>query len=141
MGVFQILHRNLQVITVSPEQDNLWSRVCTFANILDIVPLYYTDAIAGSEFLTYAANKLYVALNLEVSYSLSSAVTNPALLTIYDQANAVCFYGVNTKPVWDTLVPEVKYCENNYLKTDFYFSRIAVTIFNYIHFNGYRIDC
>jgi hypothetical protein len=107
--------------------------------VINIIPLDYKGASAGSEFLTYAANKLYVAISFEVSYSASTAVPNAARLDIYNHLNALCFCGCNTIPVWNTTLAALRYVEQNCKKENFYFGRIVCNVYNYIKFNGYRI--
>jgi hypothetical protein len=56
------------------------------AGVQTITPLFYQGVIVGSEFVTYSAKKLYVALSLNVS-SNSSLGDHPCGLELFDKAN------------------------------------------------------
>jgi hypothetical protein len=71
----------------NPEQNILWEKAITLlAGVQTITPLFYQGVIVGSEFVTYSAKKLYVALSLNVS-SNSSLGDHPCGLELFDKAN------------------------------------------------------
>jgi hypothetical protein len=93
--------------------------------------------LAGSEFATYAATKLYVALNLYIS---GSETTNAALssIRVYNEANALAFSGFANNVVHYTGAVQVANF-NSYLVKNIYFSRLqAVTFSPYLIFTGFR---
>lgn len=124
----------------TPEQINLWKLVNGLIAWTAITPLYYQGVIAGSEFLTYDAAKLYIALELETSTNDAiSAITVPDL-ALYNEANAINFYLRNLDSVCDTAGPTVFYWGNNASIKNVYFGRILPTGYDYMKFNGYRLD-
>jgi hypothetical protein len=107
--------------------------------IVNVEPLFYEGAIAGTEFLVYAATKLYLTLDFCIVYSAGQAATTVGLNCIfYNEANAICLYIFNNCPVWDTTAAVLKYTNNPNNIKNLYFSRFSSTM-NYIKFNGYRI--
>jgi hypothetical protein len=109
------------------------------AYIANVEPLFYEGTTVGSEFLVYAATKLYLTLDFYIVYSAGQAATTVGLNCIfYNEANAICLYIFNNCPVWDTTAAVLKYTNNPNNIKNLYFSRFSSTM-NYIKFNGYRI--
>jgi len=102
------------------------------------VQLYFTGLVAGSEFLTYAVDKLYLALNVKAGFG-GALVNAVYYCTFYNQANAVSFIADNTNPYWDTTAAAYK-AAGNYLSVDnIFFSRVTLSSYLYFSFNGYKI--
>lgn len=104
--------------------------------IINVEPLYYAGVIAGTEFLTYAATKLYIGLEVKCSDEDVLAV-NIYFTSFYNAANAVefclmCQDWELLRVAGDGFIPETAYIEN------IIFSKI-VTTYPYILFNGFRI--
>ena len=58
--------------------------------ILNMEPLIYIGAVAGTELLTYAATKLYLAFELCVNGSILQAAGVLPEFTLYNEANTKC---------------------------------------------------
>jgi len=107
-------------------------------DIQDIEYLYYQGVSSGSEFLTYASTKLYLTHELYVSGGTSNNTTVGGC-SIYDENNVLSAVLRNQCQAWDTVIPAMKFAVNDVLFTNNYFSRLAVTGYQYIKFNGYKI--
>jgi hypothetical protein len=119
----------------TPEQINLWDKVVSLlVGVQTITPIYYAGSSVASEFVTYDAKKLYLALEFKTGqYTLSSPLT----WQTYDEANAISMSYVNTNMAWDTTGAVMKYVTNFTCVKNIYFSRIVAL--QYIVFNGYKI--
>ena len=123
------------------EQKNLWNIASTKIAWNTITPLYYQGVTAGSEFVTYVATKLYICLELHASYSLGNAQSaSGALVVFYDEANAINGYGYNNMLAWDTTAAGWKYLRQVADIENIYFSRLTSGAYDYIRFNGYRLN-
>jgi len=130
--------------TSTPEQINFISQFFAKFNtsngankkIINVEPLYYVGAYAGTEFLTYAANKLYLVLNMEYAYLFSSGVVGE-FINFLDETNANFYVKTNFSGVDSAGANRF----NNDVITNFYFSRTtaAANAMTWIKFNGYRI--
>lgn len=105
--------------------------------IANVEPLFFIGAVAGTEFLTYAATKLYLCFE----YSFSNAVAQVALPAayLYDENNVNNFHYVAHMPYYDTSVPAARYLIQCPIYYNVYFSRVALTGYTYMKFNGYRV--
>lgn len=105
--------------------------------ITNVEPLFYQGAVAGSEFLTYAATKLYLCLSITAG---SDGITafEPQLY-FYDFANALTSRFRNTSTVFDAVAAINEFQGNVFTLKNIYFSRL--TAVSYITFSliGYRI--
>jgi hypothetical protein len=139
--------QNLLKPTTTPEQEILltWfysqfdNKSAVNKSIINVESLYYQGDIAATEFLTYAATKLYICYNLQLGFNTGSANTVPASFVLYNEANVNSLLQLNNAPVWDTTAAALKYNNNNVFNENLYFSRIVVNQFIFIRFNGYRI--
>jgi hypothetical protein len=114
------------------------SNAAAHRQIVNVEPIFYNDVIAASEFLTYAATKLYIALELEfVSVGVN---LGQAYITLNNQNNALEYYMNNNSVYWDATAAAFKCYGNNVSTKNIYFSRIAVAA-NYYQMKivGYRI--
>lgn len=106
--------------------------------IVNVVPLMYIGAQAGSEFLTYAATKLYLCLFLEMAYN-GAVANDPLITTLADQANNTSFSLTDQIGYYDAGAPSRRFYGNNINIKNIYFSRINATNYTYVSFIGYRI--
>jgi hypothetical protein len=100
--------------------------------------LHYTGIIAGSEFLTYAATKLYICYNCQIFNSTPHGEVE-GLVTFYNQANAVFLNTKNQQGYWEVVGAKDEFMINPLQINHFYFSRLAATIYDSFIFNGYRV--
>jgi hypothetical protein len=128
---------NLQDTTQNLIVSNFYSRYRD--RIVSGVHVHYMGGSAGSEFLTYAATKMYLAFRFNAGYSVTTMVANKAFVTFYNDADAIQFYGQNGHGAWDTTAAAFRYNANNYEINTIDFSRVAFTGYNYIMFDGYRV--
>jgi hypothetical protein len=103
-----------------------------------MVPLFYEGVIAGSEFLTYAATKLYLCLEFSASYTSTAGVA-PAYINFYNELNAA-FNAIHKNSVlWNATGATINYCPVQADKENFYFARFLNGVYIYMKFNGYRL--
>jgi len=121
-----------------PETRLLWDYLKATFTITAIVPLYFQNAIVGSEFLTYAATKLYMALEIEFTFGGATG-SFPGFVSFYNQLNLTSDYGANNSPYWDATAAVVKQDINTLIRRNLYFSRFINTIYPYLKFIGYRL--
>lgn len=106
-------------------------------SIINVEPLFFQGTIAGSEFLTYAATKLYICYSLICSNSATNTVSSEVVL--YDETNTVVM--INTKAVafWNTTTAAINFVRRDVEIQNTFFSRFAITDLIRVKFNGYRI--
>ena len=122
----------------TPEQINFWRIANSKIAWNTIEPVFYQGTVVGAEFLTYAATKLYIAL--EIEFSLNVVVPGPAggIVNFYDEANALFFYLMNNA-IALTVADAAKYEMNNAKAQNLYFGRIVPVIYTHMRFNGYKL--
>lgn len=135
---------------MTPEQINLlrWF-YSTFDNqavganrhIANVEPLVFQNAIAGSEFLTYDATKLYIGLEFSLSESGGAVHTATPNIVLYNETNAAFYYYYDIiGAYWNGATAAVNYVRTNTLThKNKYFSRMVVTYHTQLYFNGFRI--
>ena len=105
--------------------------------ISNVEPLYYDGLIAGSEFVTYAATKMYICFSLYASVLAANIEgAAPGYVNTYDQTNTielslhnnVGFFNVSEKFIINTV---------QHFNDDF--SCFLVSVYTYCKFIGYRI--
>ena len=107
--------------------------------IVNVEPLYYEGLIAGSEFLTYAATKMYIDLFLGAYITNGSATINSGLL-LYDEANANTIQIDNKSLTYNTTSTALNYFNNSFETSNHIFSRISPSAAIVgLTFIGYRI--
>lgn len=129
----------------TPQQINLlrWfysqfdNRSAANRRITNVEPLYFCGAVAGTEFLTYAATKLYIALDFVGGSGAYSAGQNT--ITFYNEANAAMIGLYNNAMLWNGTTTVVNYQGNDVSIKTIYFSRVAFGGYAAMLFNGYRI--
>lgn len=100
--------------------------------------LQYEGTIAGSEFLIYAATKLYICFNSIFGYN---NIAGAALGEIHfaDENNAFILYSQNSSIAYEAIAAAIFANKNNMILKNYYFSRFVANVYNYMKFNGYRI--
>lgn len=105
--------------------------------IVNVEPLFYMGTIVGTEFLTYAATKLYICYKFVASRQMAMSVSVRDI-TVYNEANANVFSINNTFAILNA-TPANEYGGNLATFENFYFSRIVQAQYTGMIFNGYRI--
>jgi hypothetical protein len=116
----------------TPEQLNFWRIAKGKLAYATITPMFYCGVIAASEFLTYDATKLYIALELEFCGFISNA--SQSQVQLYDESNAQNFMLCN-----DFTYAVNIFMANNLQVKNHYFGRFSVININYMKFNGYKL--
>lgn len=101
------------------------------------VNLYYQGLIAGSEFLTYNAKKLYIAFEFKASNEGVQQGFH-AMISFYDPANAVNFH-INDNSLCALAGPAFYYAHNYSSVNNIFFSRIVAQLYTEIVFNGIKV--
>jgi hypothetical protein len=109
--------------------------------IVNVEPLFYQGLLAGTEFLTYAATKLYLCLTFDGSHTSGGFVSAAASGVQFYNENDASFYRLfNNIGGWDTVAAAFRYGINSSNHPNFYFSRFAVIgSVAIMKFIGYRI--
>lgn len=104
-------------------------------HIANVEPLYYQGTIAATEFLVYAATKLYLCLEAGFGYASNPSIGsmgvnfyNPADIFTFSISNCAMAYNAGND----------FYNANTVIYKNFYFSRF-VTLYEFMTFNGFRI--
>jgi hypothetical protein len=119
-------------------QKLLWKKIIAIFGVPNtITPLHFQGAIAGSEFLTYDANKVYLAFDLGF-VDISGDDTTISTITVHGLADAIVYYFYNTQLVYNGAT--IRYIANNIFVSDVYFYRIETSRFSRMMFNGYRFN-
>lgn len=122
----------------TPEQLAVVQYCAATFNPTNVAPLFYQGAIAGSEFETYDAHKIYVCLAAE--FSNNNGGGDSATLRkmdFYDAANALNYTLHNNIVFWNAVA--VHYSSNNASLKNFFFSRLVQTGYSLMLFNGYKL--
>lgn len=106
--------------------------------ITNVVPLYYEGVIAGSEFLTYAANKLYFCFASQFGCNDLSVIQS-GIIDVYDENNVLSGRYTEQSILFDTVATVPNYMKNIIKINNYYFGRYIVARYNYMRFTGYRI--
>jgi len=104
-----------------------------------VTELVYEGLIAGSEFLVYNANKLYICFDLNINFNSSAGATH-GLINFFDEGNAANMYGQNNSITYEAVAAAIWYGKNNLNIKNLYFSRFVIATYNYMKFIGYRIN-
>lgn len=114
------------------------SQVNESLNIDTIEPLSYQGVIVASEFETYDAKKLYLALKVVFPGRDVTFVSKPSVV-LYDKNNAVNLRFAEGGIAYNGLTTVLNYTCNQILNYNILFSRLVAD--NYIHmvFEGYKI--
>lgn len=108
-------------------------------HIANVEPVFFTGAIAGAEFATYAATKLYICFTMVAAATGAAAQATVQMVTIYDPANAAMMYLHKNYPMYEPVAAASWYTRPTTILNNFYFSRVGFTGYANLIFNGYRI--
>jgi hypothetical protein len=130
----------------SPELLNLWRNLpVAFAASINagtatITSIYYHGVAAATEYLTYDAKKLYVALELSGTDGGAAAATTIPYINLYNEGNAIIGAMKPGCALWNATGAAINYFVLYETIKNVYFGKItpssAVT---YIKFNGFKI--
>lgn len=121
----------------SPEQLLLWQHASTLIAYTTITPLVFMGNIAGSEFLTYNAGKLYICLKALFDDGGSTAVYCD--ISFYTPGDVLSFVASNNS--YALTAADADRFQGNNLKIDnFYFSRLVAAEYARMFFCGYRLN-
>lgn len=131
---------------MTPEQKIFCSHFyATFNNrsaanrrIINVEPIHYEGAIAGSEFLTYAATKLYLILQIDFDGGTGASV-NVGRVQYYNAADAVFLQDGANVVAWNATTAAMNYIFQSVYRKNIWFSRFAVLTYGYTTIIGYRI--
>lgn len=105
--------------------------------IANVEPLYYQGVIAATEFLTYAATKMYIYYEMEFSGGAIVDLGGDPYIKLYNESNVVSFTFTNNREVFDdptyTIQHDYFVCQNGM------FSRFIASVHAQMKFSGYRI--
>lgn len=133
--------------TTTPDQEILLShfynqfdnRSAANRQIVNVEPLYYQGAVAGTEFLTYAATKLYICYNIQGCGG--GNVPTSSVFVLYNENDAISLNLTNANIFFDAAAAVERYYNNMIIYNNFYFSRFVLggVGISHILFNGYRV--
>jgi hypothetical protein len=131
--------------TATPEQVNFltWfysqfdNSSAANKKIINVEPLFYQGLIAGTEFLTYAATKLYIMY--KGGFFATSIAANIFYTSFYDETNAFNLALVNDNAWWNVTSVAPNFSPMIANIKNIYFSRINIQSIDRMYFNGYRI--
>jgi hypothetical protein len=130
---------------MSPEQQNfienfynMFDSGGVHKKIVNVEPLCFQGKIAGTEFLTYSANKLYLCYKLLLTYNNGIAEITSNQYDLLDENNADAINIMSSYIMW--IGTQVEYAPVLFRHENIYFSRISTIVgFNGIIINGYRV--
>jgi len=127
-------------IIKNPELLNVTRHIATLAGWgnFSVTPVVYNGLIDGSEFVTYAIDKLYVAQQMQISGATGGGLPATGRVALYDHANALHGYLRNLNMVYDGA--DVLYMNNDQVFLNIWFSRVIRNNYSYMMFVGYRLN-
>lgn len=137
-----IFHQSVEDIfkAATPEQKILWNYIfLRWGERIAISQVYFTGVFAGTEFSVYAANKLYVALQMEVTYGSVNGTPAGTGINVYNEANALFYNVFNNSSYWDVTAAAQRNSALTVYNKNIYFSRLSLSSGTYLKFIGYRI--
>lgn len=137
--------QNLLKPTTTPEQEifltdfynKFDNRSAANRQIINVEPLYYQGAIAASEFLVYAATKMYICYKY-ATYRFG-ADNSSGNITLYDETNTATGIMGLFMPFWNTTLLGMQVYSNMFEHENFIFSRISISLYTQMKFTGYRV--
>ncbi len=119
------------------EEKIIFDYVIDTFNPSAIVPLQYIGVYAGSEFLTYAATKLYIATTF--NWDKCAPVSAVPTMTFYNNLNASSAVLTGAKPYWNSTAAAAYYLSCLSEIKNIWFSRVVGVQVDYLIFKGFRI--
>jgi len=136
------IHQSIEEIikNSSAGEKILWQqiRLLTGENAAVQQMYYYGLIPAGHELLVYSANKLYIGLEL-CAYCRLTPGTNFPFFEIYNEANVLSINAINLSTYFDAVAAVQEYAVNPVELKNIYFSRIAISVYQYVKFIGYKL--
>lgn len=121
------------------EQQVMWLEVITqCGSNLIITPIFYQGLTAGSEFLIYAVNKMYVGHQIEAMGTTSLSVGASAI-NVFNKSNVNDYVLSFNSLAWDATAAAMRFLPNNYIAKNVFFSRLTFVVMSAFKFIGYRI--
>jgi hypothetical protein len=123
----------------TPQQHNLYRYVKSLlVGVQTITPLFYEGTIAGSEFITYDAKKVYLCLEGWFSYGGVPENPNPYMI-LNNMLNATMCLISKTTAYWDVTAAAPKWSPVIMEVKNIWFSCVISSGYSYMQFNGYKI--
>jgi len=137
-------HQNIEQIlaAATPEQRLLWNDVfLRWGERLPISQLFYQGVSAGSELVTYSANKIYIAYELGIGFVNGVVTAGHPQVDLHNELNVSFQTFTNNALVWDTTAAGVRH-DGNYVNIkNVYFSRVVPSGgYGHVKFIGYRLS-
>jgi len=136
------IHQSIEDLlkSASPEFRLLWqqTRLLTGENA-SVQQLVYCGLIAGTEFLTYDANKYYLALQL--GFNASTTGVSQGYVSLYNRTNTLISYNGNNSAVWNTTSAAINFLVNDINLKNVGFSRLLASGYAGINFIGFKFSC
>jgi hypothetical protein len=136
--MIQVPFESLLRANSTPEQETFLRFVTNVFDIILITPKFYQGVITGSEFETYNAKKLYFAYDVQIMNATLHGETEGSVL-FYNVANGLFYSAKNATAYWEVAGAKDEFLMNPIYLKNFYFSRLASTIYDSLIFNGYLI--
>lgn len=126
--------------TGNPEQITLMEYIETTFSPSAMVPLVFAGNIAGSEFLTYAATKLYLCFKITLFKPVGVVpVANLPVVSFHDETNTSVSNFQNNQVFHNvTAGADYGWTPHTEIK-NLYFSRFLYTVYTQMFFIGYRL--
>jgi hypothetical protein len=125
--------------SATPEQRILWNYVGLLCGErFTLSQVFYQGAIGGSEFNTYRARRLYLALSVNFD-PIGNPQVNPNFIEFHGVGDAIEMYPSFDTVVWNATTAAVNFkCCELYL-SNYLFSRVVIQGYTSMRFIGYRI--
>lgn len=136
--IFQSIDEIIKAAT--PEQKVIWQQIRLIVGENSAVQqMAYQGLLAGSEFLTYSANKLYLAL--QVAYGGTILGVNQFYIQYFDQTNTASFIDQPAgQEFYDGTAAATRFIAATGKMENIYFSRVSTNgTYQYIKFIGYKL--
>ena len=128
------------VKAATADQRLLWNYIFLLAgDKIGVSQFYYHGLIAGSEFLNYSANKLYISYSFSFGNTGGSNANSP-FVQFFDRLNISIGHLGNGSMSWDTTAAAFRYAAYYFDANCCLFSRIVVSNYNSLKFIGYRLS-
>lgn len=134
------IHQSIEEIikNASAAEKIIWQQIRLLTGeTAAIQQLYYAGPI--TRFTNYVARTIYLALEIDFSYNVASAVVTPDRIIIYDELNNAINYLHCANPVYNGTSAALNYSAYNAIHSNLMFSRVAVINFTNVKFIGYKI--
>jgi len=135
------LHQTPEEIikAADPATRVLWEELLLlFGERFSLCQHYFYGAIAGSEFLTYRARRVWLALQFGFGWTGNPTAANFGL-SFYNEANVLSMVYNNSVTTFDSVAAQNEQVGNSFIVPNIYFGRIIAATYTYCHFVGYRI--